>query len=166
MLPQVLADQHQDGGGAGLSLPDGEDAPANLLEFSSVKKSVAISNVAQKKLKKRSRATTVSPESLSTDLRCYFSCEEVFKKDYQLFLHIRLKHRCRGSSKGNQQVVIRISSIWIRIRNFELGIQLKLQPIIDAYLFINGPYFVLISIMIIFLRKKSKIEFSQSQSRY
>jgi len=32
-------------------------------------------------------------EPLSTDLQCYFSCKEVFKKDYQLFLHLKLRHR-------------------------------------------------------------------------
>ena len=31
--------------------------------------------------------------SLSTDMRCYFGCDEVFKKDYQLHLHLKLKHR-------------------------------------------------------------------------
>ncbi len=31
--------------------------------------------------------------SLSTDLQCYFGCDESFKKDYQLNLHLRLKHR-------------------------------------------------------------------------
>eukprot|EP00095_Tigriopus_kingsejongensis_P008992 maker-scaffold783_size97670-snap-gene-0.20 protein:Tk08992 transcript:maker-scaffold783_size97670-snap-gene-0.20-mRNA-1 annotation:"hypothetical protein HMPREF1544_09400" len=30
---------------------------------------------------------------LSTDLQCYFGCDEVFKKDYQLYLHLKLKHR-------------------------------------------------------------------------
>ena len=30
---------------------------------------------------------------LSTDLQCYFGCDESFKKDYQLYLHLRLKHR-------------------------------------------------------------------------
>jgi len=30
---------------------------------------------------------------LSTDLQCYFNCEEAFKKDYQLHLHLKLKHR-------------------------------------------------------------------------
>ena len=32
-------------------------------------------------------------EPLSTDLQCYFQCDEVFKKDYQLHLHLKLKHR-------------------------------------------------------------------------
>ena len=31
--------------------------------------------------------------SLSTDMRCYFGCDEMFKKDYQLHLHLKLKHR-------------------------------------------------------------------------
>ena len=35
----------------------------------------------------------VEHEPLSTDLQCYFSCKEVFKKDYQLFLHLKLRHR-------------------------------------------------------------------------
>ena len=30
---------------------------------------------------------------LSTDLQCYFGCDESFKKDYQLHLHLKLKHR-------------------------------------------------------------------------
>ena len=29
----------------------------------------------------------------STDLRCYFGCDELFKKDYQLHLHLKLRHR-------------------------------------------------------------------------
>ena len=32
-------------------------------------------------------------EPLSTDLQCYFACDEVFKKDYQLHLHLKLRHR-------------------------------------------------------------------------
>ena len=31
--------------------------------------------------------------ALSTDLQCYFGCDESFKKDYQLHLHLKLKHR-------------------------------------------------------------------------
>ena len=31
--------------------------------------------------------------NLSTDLQCYFGCDESFKKDYQLHLHLKLKHR-------------------------------------------------------------------------
>lgn len=30
---------------------------------------------------------------ISTDLQCYFGCDESFKKDYQLHLHLKLKHR-------------------------------------------------------------------------
>ena len=30
---------------------------------------------------------------LSTDMRCYFGCDDLFKKDYQLHLHLKLKHR-------------------------------------------------------------------------
>ena len=30
---------------------------------------------------------------MSTDLQCYFGCDESFKKDYQLHLHLKLKHR-------------------------------------------------------------------------
>jgi len=30
---------------------------------------------------------------LSTDMRCYFGCEEGFKKDFQLKLHLKLKHK-------------------------------------------------------------------------
>ena len=30
---------------------------------------------------------------VSTDLQCYFGCDESFKKDYQLHLHLKLKHR-------------------------------------------------------------------------
>ena len=30
---------------------------------------------------------------LSTYLQCYFGCDESFKKDYQLHLHLKLKHR-------------------------------------------------------------------------
>ncbi len=36
----------------------------------------------------------VTTPVLATDLQCYFThCQEVFKKDYQLFLHLKLKHR-------------------------------------------------------------------------
>ncbi len=31
--------------------------------------------------------------AVSTDLQCYFGCDEFFKKDYQLYLHLKLKHR-------------------------------------------------------------------------
>lgn len=34
-----------------------------------------------------------SSGALSTDLQCYFGCDESFKKDYQLHLHLKLKHR-------------------------------------------------------------------------
>ena len=34
-----------------------------------------------------------SSSALSTDLRCYFGCDELFKKDYQLHLHLKLRHR-------------------------------------------------------------------------
>ena len=37
-------------------------------------------------------SSTRSQDVLSTDLQCYFNCNEVFKKDYQLFLHLRIKH--------------------------------------------------------------------------
>lgn len=32
-------------------------------------------------------------EPLSTDLRCYFQCPETFKKDYDLRLHLKLRHK-------------------------------------------------------------------------
>ena len=35
----------------------------------------------------------VSLAASSTDLRCYFGCDELFKKDYQLHLHLKLRHR-------------------------------------------------------------------------
>jgi len=44
-----------------------------------------------KRIKKREQAAAAAP--LSTSLRCYFECEEVFRKDYQLFLHLKLRHR-------------------------------------------------------------------------
>jgi len=31
--------------------------------------------------------------TLPLDLRCYFECQEVFKKDYDLRLHLKIKHR-------------------------------------------------------------------------
>lgn len=31
--------------------------------------------------------------ALSTDMRCYFECPETFKKDYDLRLHLKIKHR-------------------------------------------------------------------------
>jgi hypothetical protein len=37
--------------------------------------------------------TSGGNSSLSTDMRCYFGCDEMFKKDYQLHLHLKLKHR-------------------------------------------------------------------------
>ena len=29
----------------------------------------------------------------ATDLRCYFQCVEVFKKDYDLRIHLKIRHR-------------------------------------------------------------------------
>ena len=37
--------------------------------------------------------------SLATDLHCYFQCEETFKKDFQLNLHLRLKHKNASPSE-------------------------------------------------------------------
>lgn len=31
--------------------------------------------------------------SLATDLHCYFQCPETFKKDYDLRLHLKLRHK-------------------------------------------------------------------------
>ena len=47
---------------------------------------------------RRDSITKTTPKTngsapLSTDLRCYFGCEELFKKDYQLHLHLKLRHR-------------------------------------------------------------------------
>ena len=38
-------------------------------------------------------ASAANTFALSTDLQCYFGCDESFKKDYQLHLHLKLKHR-------------------------------------------------------------------------
>ena len=48
------------------------------------------SSVKKKKVKKEKIEDV---EALATDLQCYFGCEEVFKKDYQLHLHLKLRHR-------------------------------------------------------------------------
>lgn len=31
--------------------------------------------------------------TLASDMRCYFECKEVFKKDFEIRLHLKLKHR-------------------------------------------------------------------------
>ena len=41
---------------------------------------------------KRPKNSARKSEPLSTDLLCYFGCEEGFKKDFQLYLHLKLKH--------------------------------------------------------------------------
>ena len=46
---------------------------------------------AKKKKVKKEKADEA--ETCATDLRCYFDCDEVFKKDYQLHLHLKLRHR-------------------------------------------------------------------------
>eukprot|EP00092_Neocalanus_flemingeri_P026546 GFUD01028770.1.p1 GENE.GFUD01028770.1~~GFUD01028770.1.p1 ORF type:complete len:933 (-),score=290.62 GFUD01028770.1:23-2821(-) len=58
--------------------------------FSNKAASTPNNSVKKKKVKKEK---VEEAEPLSTDLQCYFSCEEVFKKDYQLHLHLKLKHR-------------------------------------------------------------------------
>ena len=40
-----------------------------------------------------SPASSANYGPVSTDLQCYFGCDESFKKDYQLHLHLKLKHR-------------------------------------------------------------------------
>lgn len=45
------------------------------------------------KKKKVKKEKVEDAEHLSTDLQCYFGCDEVFKKDYQLHLHLKLRHR-------------------------------------------------------------------------
>lgn len=42
--------------------------------------------------------------SLSTDLHCYFGCEEVFKKDFQAKLHYRMQHRNEDASELTRAV--------------------------------------------------------------
>ncbi|TRY71884.1 hypothetical protein TCAL_08435, partial [Tigriopus californicus] len=44
-------------------------------------------------------SSSVNGSHLSTDLQCYFGCDEVFKKDYQLYLHLKLKHRHETSDE-------------------------------------------------------------------
>jgi hypothetical protein len=39
------------------------------------------------------RSRSVHKSSSPTDLHCYFGCDEAFKKDFQLNLHLRLKHK-------------------------------------------------------------------------
>jgi len=54
-------------------------------------KAASTPNSAKKKKVKKEKVEDAEP--LSTDLQCYFNCEEVFKKDYQLHLHLKLRHR-------------------------------------------------------------------------
>jgi len=56
----------------------------------SASKASTNNSVKKKKVKKEK---VEDAEPLSTDLQCYFNCEEVFKKDYQLHLHLKLRHR-------------------------------------------------------------------------
>jgi len=53
----------------------------------------AASTPSSTKKKKVKKEKVEDAEPLSTDLQCYFNCEEVFKKDYQLHLHLKLRHR-------------------------------------------------------------------------
>jgi len=64
------------------------------LETSHVNTSKVVStpNSGNKK-KKVKKEKLVEADTLATDLQCYFGCEEVFKKDYQLHLHLKLRHR-------------------------------------------------------------------------
>ena len=48
------------------------------------------SGIKRKKVKKEKGEEV---EYLSTDLQCYFNCEETFKKDYELHLHLKIHHR-------------------------------------------------------------------------
>jgi len=57
----------------------------------SVSKAASTPNSTKKKKVKKEKVEDAEP--LSTDLQCYFNCEEVFKKDYQLHLHLKLRHR-------------------------------------------------------------------------
>jgi len=57
----------------------------------SVSKTASTPNSVKKKKVKKEKVEDAEP--LSTDLQCYFNCEEVFKKDYQLHLHLKLRHR-------------------------------------------------------------------------
>ena len=57
----------------------------------SVNKAASTPNSTKKKKVKKEKVEDAEP--LSTDLQCYFNCEEVFKKDYQLHLHLKLRHR-------------------------------------------------------------------------
>jgi len=54
-------------------------------------KAMSTPNTLKKKKVKKEKIEDAEP--LSTDLQCYFNCEEVFKKDYQLHLHLKLRHR-------------------------------------------------------------------------
>ena len=56
-----------------------------------VNKAASTPNSTKKKKVKKEKVEDAEP--LSTDLQCYFNCEEVFKKDYQLHLHLKLRHR-------------------------------------------------------------------------
>merc|ERR1712110_927589 len=47
----------------------------------------------QRKKQTTSNRSGKSIGAPSTNLRCYFGCEDTFKKDYDLHLHLKLRHR-------------------------------------------------------------------------
>ena len=55
--------------------------------------STPATNSSSKKRKVKKEKLEDADQTLATDLQCYFGCDEVFKKDYQLHLHLKLRHR-------------------------------------------------------------------------
>ena len=60
---------------------------------STLNKTASTPPTSSTKKKKVKKEKLDDAEALATDLQCYFGCDEVFKKDYQLHLHLKLRHR-------------------------------------------------------------------------
>jgi hypothetical protein len=71
----------------------GSSSGSELKEANQPTIKITNGNVLPKSKKKLVRNLNQKSEPLSTSLRCYFKCGEVFRKDYQLFLHLKLRHR-------------------------------------------------------------------------
>ena len=84
VVKQDVCQDAQEGGGGGVGVLS-PPAP------SPGKSPGGAGGVKRKRVKKDREVEGI--EALSTDLQCYFQCDEVFKKDYQLHLHLKLRHR-------------------------------------------------------------------------
>ena len=71
----------------------GSDLPSESPRPGTNKSTVTPSTSSTKKKKNVKKEKGEDAETCATDLQCYFGCDEIFKKDYQLHLHLKLRHR-------------------------------------------------------------------------